>query len=233
MFLSFLIFAGCCVIKICSRSFKRHAVREAFIDISKTLAQRNHQVTVVVDNSQNGLALIAPVAEIPQIVERLQSLWRSLFLESSAIVSLRSVASLEVFNSQTDLPLTFPMSQQLFIYCENVAYDNVATIRAAKEVIPIIQYEYFLVEEKNVIRLLAFVWYTPGKCNVAQLVEVNRFDKSTGRWQHGSFKIDKNSDFHGCRINFMFNAGLPHFNADKIDDKNKAITKCLRVCERL
>lgn len=65
-------------------------------------------------------------------------------------------------------------------------------------------------------------------------MEVNRFDKSSGLWKHGNFKIDKFSTFHGCKINFLILDGWPQFFAEEIDYKKRDVTKCLGyLCEML
>lgn len=79
----------------------------------------------------------------------------------------------------------------------------------------IIEHEYFVVEEEETIRLLTFTWYTPEKCNEAQLVEVNSFDKSSRRWQHENFMIDKFSHFHGCQSILCSSEGCPNFNQSR------------------
>lgn len=74
--------------------------------------------------------------------------------------------------------------------------------------------------------MLTFLWFEPTKCFTLQLVEVNNFNKLSKKWQHDRYKIDKFSNFNGCRINFLFQAGLPEFDAVEIDYKKKEITKC-------
>lgn len=97
----------------------------------------------------------------------------------------------------------------------------------SRTVKPIIQYEYFVLEEEKSIKLLTFIWYAPQKCNMAQLVAVNSFNKSSGQWQHGNFKIDRFYNFYGCQINFLFEGGLPKFRLIEVDHKNKAIRNAL------
>lgn len=94
----------------------------------------------------------------------------------------------------------------------------------------IIQYEYFIVEEEKSITILPFVWYIPEKCNVSQLVEVNTYDKSLGRWQHENFVIDKYSNFYGRQISFLFERGWLEFNPDEIDyEKQNRTTPTMNV----
>jgi hypothetical protein len=53
-------------------------------------------------------------------------------------------------------------------------------MKASRVEMPIIQHEYFLIEEKNFVQLLTFEWFKPEKCSnaSAELTEVNRFDKA-------------------------------------------------------
>lgn len=89
-----------------------------------------------------------------------------------------------------------------------------------------IQHEYFLIQDEQSLRLLTFVRYTLEKCDIHELIEVNRFSKLTLRWQLESFILDKFSNFHGCRINFTVQGGYPEFTIIKIDNATKIITEC-------
>lgn len=40
----------------------------------------------------------------------------------------------------------------------------------------------FFVDEDNYIKQLTFNWYLKGKCKTPQLVEENRFTKSSAKW---------------------------------------------------
>lgn len=59
---------------------------------------------------------------------------------------------------------------------------------------------YFIVEEGDWIRLLTFIWHTPGHCDDLRLVEVNRFDKIKKKWKSAKFEIKKYETFHGCQL---------------------------------
>lgn len=61
---------------------------------------------------------------------------------------------------------------------------------------------------------MTFVWYTPGKCNIPQLIEINKFHKKENRWQSSTFAIKKFFNFHGCRLVF---GAKPHINALRIN----------------
>lgn len=65
-----------------------------------------------------------------------------------------------------------------------------------------IQYEYFLVNEANVIKLMTFVFYSSVKCGQLQLIEVNRFSKITAKWENSRFSIEKLANLFECELVF-------------------------------
>lgn len=136
---------------------------------------------------------------------------------------LETVAAIAEFNTDSLRHRSWSYSQHLIIYVRTGTFSEIAMIEQKK---PFIYYEYFIIEEDASLRLLTFISYSPQKCNVLQLVEVNRFDKSLLQWQHSTFSIEKFSNLHGCKINFLIEGGLPDFWPIEIDHENKAITKC-------
>jgi hypothetical protein len=71
--------------------------------------------------------------------------------------------------------------------------------------------QYFLVNEEKSITLLTFVWYTQEACNKPQLIELNRFDKKTNKWENSNFSVEKFKDFHGCQLVFGVQNFYPEF----------------------
>lgn len=65
-----------------------------------------------------------------------------------------------------------------------------------------------------------------GKCFEDQLVEVNSFDRSTEKWKNENFKIDKASNFHGCKFNFVIVNSPPEVTHAVIDKENIFIKAC-------
>lgn len=167
--------------KVESISIDLKSMQTAFINISEALKQQNH-VEIVVDSvfgKKTDFAPFASFAGIPHIVAKFDSKMREFQINSSAIVSLNSIESLESFNSRTSLHVTLSMSQQLIIHCQDATFEKIAMIKAK---IPIIHFEYFMIEEGKSIRLLTFVFHLPKTCFMPLLVEVNRFDKTFQRW---------------------------------------------------
>lgn len=64
-------------------------------------------------------------------------------------------------------------------------------------------FQYFIVEEVNSIKIYTFVWHTQKKCSDPQLVEVNAFDKNRMKWKNSEFLIKM---FYGCDFLFGYNA---------------------------
>lgn len=180
-YLVLVSFIAFCELETLSQDSRKRSLQEAFVDISKEIAKKNHLVSVVADSaSQNKVNSVpfASTAHIPHVVARFKH-DQKFKLNSSAIVFLDSVASLEVFNNRTILPATFSMQQQIFIHCQKGTFNEVAQIESSKASNPIIQYEYFVFQEEKLIRIFTFAWFLPGRCYRRQLVEINKFNKST------------------------------------------------------
>lgn len=225
-FFVFVTLLAFCKVKTISQDGKNNALRQCFENISKVLEQENRLVTVVVSAAfghEERSGSFAFTAAIPHIVATFESDSKYFQLDSSAIVLLDSIASLIAFNGRLILPPTLPTTTRIFIYVRNRNFSLLPKIR-----LTFVNYqsEYFVIEEEKTIGLHTFVWFTPEICLWTQLVEVNRFDKSTGRWQHGTSKIDKTANLHGCRINVRFKAVEPDFWAEKIDLENQTVTEC-------
>lgn len=138
-------------------------------------------------------------------------------VESSAIIFVDSINSLSAFNSKAELLNVFPKPFHLFLLCLNVTFDEILSLKTAdivkrklrqgikiypNEMAEILQFEYFVLEEQDAVRLLTFVWYTPEKCSEPQLIEVNRFDKQSRKWKNSVFVTNKFENFHGCHLVF-------------------------------
>lgn len=107
------------------------SLQKAFVNISKTLARRNHLVSIVSvggPEDQGDLTSLVPFADKPHVVAKFDSESKKFQLNSSALVLLDSVESLAKFNKRVILPSTFSTSQQLFIYCQDGTFDKIAEL---------------------------------------------------------------------------------------------------------
>lgn len=107
----FVIFLVLCKVTSFSRGLKYKALQTAFINISESLAQRNYLVAIIVVDSDSGnksdsLSFVSTIG-IPHIITKFDIKKKSFRINSSAIVSLNTIASLETFHDCIILPATF------------------------------------------------------------------------------------------------------------------------------
>lgn len=120
-------------------------------------------------------------------------------IKFSTVFIFDSVKTMSSFNDIAVLTNKYSRPIYIFMFCKEA---TIKEIEAIKDKSVILQFEYFVVEEGNFIRILTFVWYTEQKCDMAQLIEVNRFDKVTRTWQHDNIVIKKFQNFYKCKIVF-------------------------------
>lgn len=195
---------------------------QAFKEILETLLKSKQTVSIM--NYGSNKSLIGSIIQgnanlIPLEVENLDN--NKIVIENkySAIMLFSSVESLIKFNSEVTFTNRYalPMLLNYVVYCLGATFEQVSKLEEKKKYFnqnisyntfksldrtEILHFQYFLIEEINVFRLLTFVWYTPQKCNEPQLIEVNRFDKITSKWNSSTFKITKFHNFHGCELVF-------------------------------
>lgn len=94
--------------------------------------------------------------------------------------------SLSLFNSEVEFINTSPIKLFYFVYCKHATVNDLNEISKEYtanfkflidtfvDINNIFHYEYFIIDEENVIKLLTFNFYTPQACNIPQLIEVNR-----------------------------------------------------------
>ena len=156
-------------------------------------------------------------------------------LDESAVLSFTSVESLKSFNKIVYLTNDHPKTLIFYVFCKNSTVKEISLLKQPNitssnkkklfflfrsDLVGILQYQYFIVEEENFIRLLTFVYYAPGKCE-QQLVEINKFNRKLKKWENSIFEVKKFVDFHGCPLAF----GMPQQNpgSSVSYDKNGAI----------
>lgn len=220
------------------RKSNEFLLRKAFSAIVKQFPSKNFYVSVVSENLLSEASKAA--AFLTSAKPHVTFLWNknkseTFELNSTAIIILDSTDSLNAFNNHTTFPLNYAISEQLIFYLQNATADDLLEILISKFETSIIKHEYlFMIEDDKSFQLLTFIWYKPQKCGKAELVEVNRFDKLSKKWQHKRFKINKFSNFHGCRIDFAIPTGMPGFVAMKFDNRSETITECMGyICAML
>lgn len=140
-----------------------------------------------------------------KVIDVPRSIQRDRFeLNQSAILTFDSVIDLKNFNSQVQLTNRFHKAFQFFVHCQKCTSSDIATLSETT----ILQFQYFLIEDEDYIRLMTIVWYTPEKCRAQQLIEVNKFLKMEMKWETDAFVIKKFRNFHNC----FFVIGIPMNN---------------------
>lgn len=79
-------------------------------------------------------------------------------IDDSGILLFNSITSVKDFNSKVKLTNVYPKKFQFFVHYKNATIDEIASLQDTT----ILQYQYFLVEEEEIINLMTFVWYTSG-----------------------------------------------------------------------
>jgi hypothetical protein len=63
----------------------------------------------------------------------------------------------------------------------------------------LIHYSYFLIDDKENVKLFTFEWFTDEFCNYAQLVLINSMNKKSLKWNNGKLIVaEKFRNFHKC-----------------------------------
>lgn len=199
----------------------------ALKNITKKLFDDNREVVII--NYLGNLSfvektLIKSVSDenLPFKFNNLKKIDKKLYsLKESAVLSFNSVESLVEFNNQTVLTNKRPKNLQFFVVCKKATLQEFQNIKESVvvgkktyqksylyQVGSILQFQYFILNEKKLSRLLTFEWYQENKCNIPQLVEINVFNKTSKKWNNSIFSIKKFEQFNGCRLTF----GVPYDN---------------------
>lgn len=91
---------------------KNGALQKAFVKISKVLSQQDNFVSIVVGSDESDITDSSPflaIASTPHVVARFENGYKMLRIKSSAIVTMDSIATLEIFNARTILPVAYSM----------------------------------------------------------------------------------------------------------------------------
>jgi hypothetical protein len=193
----------------------------AFVDIKKNLEEKNRQISIqnFGDNRKILESVLAGKSENSQLTFRHQKLkknQKNYKIDESGILIFDNLTSLSEFNFKTFFTNEGPKEWQFFVYIDKAKASGIKSAISETKFFKsvdsynledrseIINFQYFLIEEKDCFVLYTFVWYTQEKCNRQQLIKVNRFNKNTKKWKNQKFKIDKFDNFFGCKLMFLF-----------------------------
>lgn len=195
LLLAFISFSYCTKV-IQNQNFSM--LSKAFVNITKRLSTHNRYVVVI--NSSDVKMLDSVITKSLRSENSVYTVIKtsddSPRFCDSAILTFDSVKSLEYFNDNVELTNNYSKAFQFFVHCKVATIDEIEGLTKK----PILQFQYFVVENQNSIQLLTFVWYTPESCNKSTLIEVNSFDKKSIKWENEKFFIEKFTNFYGCTL---------------------------------
>lgn len=193
----------------------------AFKRIVKSILETNNEVFIhrFDDGNQSFIdSLVGKISsdEIVKIKEE-KTISKKVFeVNDSAVLLFDTFGSLFSFNLGVKLTNKHPKKFQFFVYCFNMTTDNVLSLVGPSfekkfstqvfhghrlRIMDIIQYQYFVVEGEDELRLMTFDWYRPENCNKPSLIEVNKFDKKKLTWKTNVFSQSL-INFNGCKVSF-------------------------------
>lgn len=191
----------------------------AFQKVSEFLLATNYQISVInydcdVDFVENVVLKQVKSRNVPYKVEHFKQNLKKAEIKTSAVLMFSSVKSLTKFNKNVFLS-NFSPNPQFFVFCRNASFNEISSLKEDE----ILQFEYFLVDEENSIKLLTFEWFTSTKCNVTQLVQINEFNKTRNLWKNANFKVRKFHTFYGCKVVVSMVPQIPAFIVTLTDEK--------------
>jgi hypothetical protein len=135
-------------------------------------------------------------------------------LNESGILLVDSFQTLDNFNQNAKFTNKAPKKHKFYVYGKNLTETEIMRLQdnlpfavmsmhnnIAKR--DFLHFEYFLIEDENLIKLVTLVFFSPGHCRKKKILEINRFNKTTKKWAHGLFSTKKFDNFYGCELNFL------------------------------
>lgn len=205
---------------LCEASSRDNLVlAHAFRDILKSLHLSGAEFSVISvgKNSNDWLDLAnsfesypIKVANFPQEV-----LKEKRKINSSAIVTFESVKQMINFCVRVELTNFYHKQFKFYMHYPSASLKDISKLPVfiphGQHFEAFMQYQYFLIDEDDVIALHTFVKYLPQNCRTYQLVKVNEFDKQSRKWKSSKFAIEKFFDLNRCPITIEFVGLAPEF----------------------
>jgi hypothetical protein len=123
---------------------------------------------------------------------------KNVILEESAVV-FGDAKYMKTFNNITKVVTKFPKKIKLLIYTHNISdffVVNYLTAGFPKNG----QFEYFLQDSGNFIKLQTFEWFDTKFCNKKTIKTLNIFSKKSKTWIKPLKNHEKYKNMHGCMI---------------------------------
>jgi hypothetical protein len=92
--------------------------------------------------------------------------------------------------------------------------------------LPVGIFEFLLFNEHDELKLKAVSYFTEGKCDRPNVIQLNSMNKESGKWSEKLVSFDHFNDMHGCLVAFQNDVG-PTFYAAEFKHLMKNATKTL------
>lgn len=130
-------------------------------------------------------------------------------MNGSGVLTFDSVEAFKNFSRASIYYVNkFAKQFQFFVFCLDATFEDLNTLSDIR----LKHFFSFLLEDDYSLKLMTFIWYFPGNCNISQLIKINRFIKTLRKWESQTFSIDKNRNFYGCPLAI----GWSHSNLKKL-----------------
>lgn len=219
-YLMFLCYAEFSVVNL--KCNEKNSISCAFEEISRSLSRFEKQTTIYYHGDKSKVIdSIIKGCEKPESIAinvlKFEPAKKNHIGKSGIFVlnSIEVLSRITIESSKLIMSEHAEVAPCYYVYVENMSEEDVMKLRDndiekrrkrkgmithSNEMNEILQYQYFVVNKKDAIVLLTFVWYTELKCSDPQLIEVNRFDKHSRTWNSPNFMIEKFGNLHGCPL---------------------------------
>lgn len=131
-----------------------------------------------------------------KVIKISKSLNHAIKLNRSAVLLFDTINSLKEFNNKVRLENDYSRKLAFLTITLNASSADLMKINKTS----VTRHQNYLIEHDKYIGLETFSWYTSLACNTSQMIEVNRFNKSSSRWMTKAFFPNMFDNFYGCNL---------------------------------
>lgn len=133
---------------------------------------------------------------VPHKVMKIRRNESAIKLNQSAVLLFDTINSLKDFNDKVRLENDYSRKLAFLTITLNASSQDLVKINKTL----VTRHQNYLIEYDKYIGLETSSWYTSLACNTSQMIEVNRFNKSSSRWMTKAFFPNMFDNFYGCKL---------------------------------
>jgi hypothetical protein len=144
---------------------------------------------------------IAKTMKTPATITKFIENTKYFLINESSIMFFDDWKSFQMFHKKAWLANDFPRDFRLYVYVADF-HDDSGWPNAKSILSRIFLHAYFFLDRVNQkhIDLVTFTIFQQPDCRKINPIPVNRFSKSTRKWESQTFEIEKFDNFNGCEI---------------------------------